>query len=169
LVVVGAIEVARAIAAKDSLSRAAETISHELAYTDPNLNATFSLDPQFPAGASAWAATATADANRNANLSLPAVTISETTIITGSYSTANNDCADTTSPAPIPCQSISSLDGNLVITALPDMTAPTTVTVTIRQPFNSVMGRFGFVSRSDGKASETVSETTLYGHQLQLQ
>ena len=166
----GAIEVARAISEKDDLARASETIAHELAYTDPNLNGlTFTLDPADTTGqAQGFINQAVTDANASANLNLIAPTYTSapiSTITTGFYNADqnSNDCSGAISPTALGCDSVTSADGNVVIAGFPDLSTynTTEIRVTVCQPFTSVIGHFGFLSRRDGKACETVTATTL--------
>jgi Flp pilus assembly protein TadG len=180
----GAIEVARAISMKDNLTRAAETIAHELAYTDPNLDSTFSMDIDDPTSQSVMSQ-AIIDANKNANLSLGPLEYDSSSVITqtpaelaagnGGYYNSDpnlNDCSFPPSapiPNPVPsawqaCQSVTSADGNIVIAGFPNLNAvvpPQEIRVTVCQPFSSVIGHFAFKSRTDGKACETVTATSL--------
>jgi len=176
----GAIEVARAISMENNLTRAAETMAHELAYTDPNLSSTFTMDINDPSSQS-FVSQAIADANKNANFSLGPLVYGASSVIpptgasTGGYYNSDpnlNDCSFPTSvppSGPVPstwqaCQSVTSTDGNVVIVGFPNLNAvvpPQEIRVTVCQPFTSVIGHFAFKSRTDGKACETVTATTL--------
>jgi Flp pilus assembly protein TadG len=172
IILFGAIEVARAISEKDTLSRAAETIAHELAYTDPNLNPLFSMDSSDPTSQT-FINQAITDANKNAALNLTAPTytsIPVTTITAGYYNSDpnSNDCSAASSSGTPACESVTSADGSVVIVGFPYLSThqTTELRVTVCKPFTSVIGHFAFPSRRDGKACETVTATTFHGQGL---
>ena len=160
LLIFGGIEGSRAVFEKHSLARAAETITQELAQTDP-ANAGINSS-SWSMGASD-VATAIADANRQAHLNLNTVWSPPTGPATFSYNPADNMCDKTPGPNDDTCQSVPNQDGSVMIIGTPDLYSPTTIKVTVSQPYRSFIAYP--LPLLGGNASETVAASTLIDQQ----
>jgi Flp pilus assembly protein TadG len=157
MVLLGAMEVARAIFEKQILARAAEVIANDLAQTDPELyGSTWTMK-------ASDLEKAVTQANQLVDLSLNTGFPDPSTLSSYKLDAASHTCDAAGTGAP--CQLAVNADGSVAVVGSPDLsgTGTMTIRVTVSQPYSSFIEYpFRFLG---GNASETVTATTLWGQQ----